>query len=766
MILPRLFLVFGILLFIVITCNCQKNIQLVGNVSEINSKEPIVNAFVVQGANYTETNSHGIFIITLDSLPTTLIISRIGYIDTTIILNSLPGNLIQYNLTPSNVLNEVVVKDKSSVTYFERGTYLLEKVKNNPGVMGERDLQRTLLALPGINAGEEGDTKLNVRGGSDDQNLYLLDGSRIFNPAHIGGYLSTFNIDAVRDFQILKGNIPAEYGNFPSSVLHVTTKDGSHEKTNTSLKLGLVSSTFSIDGPLFNSKINYSISGRTSLLGLVTNMILKPKYKSEKTDDVITYNILDLNTKISYKINEKSNIYLVIYDGKDSYFYGERRYVASNAFTEIEADGNWQNKALTLGYINSFKKGFLKSTLSYSSYIIENLSNEATYENNKVLNDFNSSLKSSIQEIRNLNTYNFHLAKIKVKVGIENIVSINQPTKFVISSQPSLDSRIHLLTNAVFSEFVYSFSEKISTSLGGRVNLFNSNSYHDITLEPRFNLNYQVSTKSNISLSYSKMSQAYHKLLSSGLLAINDVWLLADKNNQVQKSGIVDMVISYKPSQHWKYFSAGVYYKNLNNLVHYQSITTADNLLTPDWQNNIYKNGTGYTYGLELSSMMVLGRLNLDLNYTYSRSFRLFDGLNNGKQFPFTYDRPHNLNISTQIELNSKWQFVSQFIYYSGRRVTLPVGYVFDNPILPSYNYFVFDEINNGRLPSFHRLDIAFNRTIKKKNSERQFSIGCYNLYNRKNATSFRINVIKDENPQDPDRPNKIKTVKNLSISF
>ena len=651
-------------------------------------------------------------------------------------------------------LDEVVVygrRKDENVTKTRMGLQKLNtrEIKNIPVLFGEKDVLKTIQLLPGIQAAGEGRSGFNVRGGSSDQNLILLDEAIVYNASHLMGFFSVFNSDAIKDVSVYKGNEPAEYGGRLSSVLDIKMNDGNDKKFSVSGGIGLISSRLLLEGPIVKGRGSFIISARRTY----ADMFLKAS-KDTSLNQATLY-FYDLNMKGNYRINEKNRIYLSGYFGKDVLGFG-------NTFGI-----NWGNSTGTLRWNHLFSERLFSNTsVIFSNYnyqininsgvkmnIISRIRDYSVKQDFQYFGGTNNSLKFGFSE-------SYHQIIPGAITAITNV------------SLKSLTNK-YALEHALYISHLYSFPDKLSIEYGLRLGLFNLmgpgnfNSYTAtgevatskifssgefvktyFNPEPRITLNYVLNQENSIKGSYARNVQNLHLLSNSTSGNPTDLWIPSSNN---VKSEIADQVSLgyYRNFAENKYeFSTEVYYKYLGNQIDYK------NGAELNFNNNVESQilfGRGRAYGLELFLKKKTGKFNGWISYTLSRTERKFDEINRGTWFPARQDRLHDIAVVGIYDLSKRWTLSATWVYYTGNAVTFPSGkYEIDGKTM-----FYYKDRNANRMPAYHRLDLGAT-WIRKKTAkfESGWTFSLYNAYGHENP--FMITF--QDNKSDPSRTEAIQT--------
>ena len=785
----RILLIFSMFFFI-LRLNAQEKFTLSGAITdEINGETLIgVNIIINELKTGTTTNEYGFYSITLPKGNYTVTISYLGFddkVDNIILDQNIRKNFI---LKESNVqLNEVVVTENPYKINIKKPEMSANKlsiatIKQMPVLLGEVDVIKSLLFLPGVTNAGEGQSGFNVRGGAADQNLVLLDEATLYNTSHVFGLFSVFNADAIKDLKLYKGGIPAKYGGRVASVLDIYQKDGNSNKFSMNGGIGLISSRLLAEGPIVKDKASFLVAGRGSYAHLFLKL----------TDNQNTAYFYDLNTKINYKLNENNSLFLSGYFGRDIFSLNE-------SFTNT-----YGNTTLNLRWNHLFsEKLFSNLSLIYSDYYYGltldfiGFNWDSGIKNYNIKYDF----KNYISDKITLN-YGTNLTKYDLNPG--TIEPINEESSINFRQ---LD-RKYALETAFYGDIEQQLSKKISISYGFRysffnrlgsstVNIYENNQpvlyneelkiYEKATpidtkfygrnksiaeysnFEPRFTIAYELNENQSIKASYNRMAQYLQLVSNTQSPTPLDVWTPSD--NYIKPQIADQVAVGY-----FQNFNNGdytleleSYYKKVENRMDY--IDGAD-LIANEAIEQVILNGRMRSYGLEMLIRKNSGDLNGWIAYTLSRSEQQTPGrtpteigINNGEWYRSAYDKTHNLAVTGSYKLNEKWTFGANFTLQTGQPVTFPTGkYVFQGVTVPSYN-----SRNEDRLPAYHRLDISATLTPKHKEKhkyKREWVFGIYNLYSRFNAASINFRQNSETGNNEAVRLSIFGIVPSVSYNF
>ena len=712
----------------------QGKFTLSGKISDSATGEDLIGASVfIEGTGTgTVTNNYGFYSLTLPAGKHLISIRYVGYSVKVQEITLNKDLLFNVKLDAAQkMLEEVVVSTERSNRNLTSPAMSVEKldvkqISSIPVLFGEKDVLKTIQLLPGINSISEGSSGISVRGGSIDQNLILLDEAPVYSAAHLLGFFSVFNSDALKNISVYKGGIPAQYGGRGSSVLDITMRDGNNQSFSASGGIGLISSRLTLEGPVIKDKMAFIVSGRRSyadVIGKMTGLV----------ENDITLYFYDLNAKLNYKINDNNRIYLSGYFGKDDFGLGE-------------IGMEWGNSTGTLRWNHLFSNRLFSNTsIIYSNYDYGfNIGSDA-------------SLNSGIEDAGLKQDFTWYLNPSNTfRFGVVSTYHTFNPGKLLItgtnSSEIVLDKK-QAIESAIYLSDYHKPLANLSAEYGLRVSMFNqmgegwNNVYNDKNIkidsvyyaggsimqtyyefEPRISLNYLMSEKSSVKVSYNRMAQYLHLLTNSTAGQPTDTWIPSTSN--IKPSIVTQYALGYFrnfASDSYE-FSIEAYYKDMKNIIDYEDGTNV--ILNENIEAYILP-GKGRSYGTELFLKKKSGPLNGWISYTLAKTENRIDGINNSQWYPSKYDKAHSLSVVVNYQFKKRTTLSAVWIYYSGNAVTFPSGkYEFNNRQLPYYT-----ERNGYRMPVYHRLDLNLHLDGKERKrfvSDWDFSI--YNVYNRHNA--------------------------------
>lgn len=724
-----------------------------GYIKEAGSGESLIganvyNARTLQG---TTTNNFGFYSLTLNRDSIRFAVSYVGY--QTQIFNFFlhKDTTIHVNLSAAQ-LREVVIRGTAEGSIQESsrmGTIQIpiDQIKAMPALLGEVDVLKVLQLLPGVQSGVEGSSGLYVRGGGPDQNLILLDGVPVYNASHLFGFFSVFNADAINHVELIKGGFPARYGGRLSSVIDIHMKEGNMNKIQGEGSIGIVASKLTLEGPIKKDQTSFIVSARRTYIDLLTRPLIKLATQGNETAGYYFY---DLNAKINHRINDKNRIYLSSYLGDDkAYGRYSNFYIYDNQRTDYKENFGltWGNLTTALRW-NSIinKKLFSNLTATYSRYRFdifseyeETISGTVTSETNFYAAKYLSGIRDYALKI----DFDYLPSpKHYVRFGAQAISHQFTPGAFNFKSTEARDttfgaSKILAKEFFVYAEDDFLITDRLKINFGLHASGFyvQNRFYHSV--QPRVSGRYLLNPMLSLKGSYAKMAQFIHLLTNAGLGLPTDLWVPATPLIGPELSHIFSAGFGFSPSRNYELSIEG-YYKEMNGLIEYKDGANFLNL-EDNWQNKV-EVGRGESYGAELFLQKKTGKVNGWVGYTLSWTNRQFDNLNNGEWFPFKYDRRHDVGVALAYQWKEDRDFSFTWVYGTGSAISLPVSaYQSGSPETGPFGFFFggpiyhFEGRNGFRMRPYHRLDIGFGQKKKTGWGEQRWSMGVYNLYNRRN---------------------------------
>jgi hypothetical protein len=618
-----------------------------------------------------------------------------------------------------------------------------------PMGFGEADLVKTLLLLPGVQTVGEASGGYNVRGGSADQNLVLLNYAPIINTSHFFGFFSTFNSDLITDVTLYKNGIPAKYGGRLSSVMDIVPYEGNNEKIKVSGGISPVTTRLLVDGPIKKCKSTFTIGTRATysdwILGLLPDKQLRKS----------TASFYDIQGLINTKLNEKNSISLSGYLSNDKF-----DYYRESAF-------NYGNLASTLKWKHTFSS---KLSAQFCA-ILSNYNYQLDSKQDST--DFNSMYYELNQKILRIDFLYLKGDKHKIEFGLDAtyyslLPGVRKPLgNFSLVSPKTIDKERAVEPSLYISD-EFKVSPNFSIIGGLRTTIFtligpgtelryhkdspvsaesinDTLSYRKLQViksypgfEFRISARLILTPRTSMKLGIQRVYQYLHMISNTTSMSPTDVWKLSDIYIKPEIGDQFSIGFYGNFGRRAIEMSVETYYKNLQNILDYKGGAV---LLMNEHLETEIINGNGKAYGIEFMARKQAGALTGWISYTYSRVFMKVDSpyeseqVNGGAFFPANYDKPHDLKIVTNIKLSRRFNFSSVFVYNTGRPITFPVSfYKFYNA-----NRLYYTNRNEFRIPDYIRLDLAvtLNGNLKvKKLNHSSFTFTVYNVLGRRNPYS------------------------------
>jgi hypothetical protein len=661
------------------------------------------------------------------------------------------GRLDLEVLSDVTSLREVVVQGRqaSNVRGMQMGVQKLDikTIKQVPTVFGEADLLRVVTALPGVKTIGEGSTGFSVRGGGTDQNLVLFNGATIYNPAHLFGFFSAFNPDAVQSVELYKSAIPVRYGGRLASVLEIEGREGNRKKFGGSGGIGLLTSRLELEGPLNQGKGSFLVSGRTSYSDWLLHQVPSPTLQNSAAS------FYDLSAYLTYDLDAKNSM------AATGYVSHDRFRLASDTVYE------YRNTAAALKWKHTFSPQLTGSlTGTYSRYGF----NLKTTRNEYSASTFDYSINQAAVQADG--SYLWH-AKHTLDFGASTLLyntapGDQQPLGDKSLLLPTLIQHERALESALYAADRFDISPRLAVVLGLRYSFFQalgprqvreyvpglSRSESTVTgttdysggqvlanyggPEWRFSAKYELTGNSSVKVSYNRTRQYIHQLTNTTVVSPTDSWKLSDGYIRPQVGDQVALGYYHDFKHNTVEFSVEGYYKRIHDFLDYKSGAVL--LLNPHLETDVV-NAEGRAYGVEVLLRKNVGKLNGWLSYTYARSLVQVntptDVVNNGAWYPSNYDKPHDVTLVGNYRFSRRFNTSLNFNYSTGRPITLPLAkYYIDN----AYRVYYSDR-NAYRVPDYYRVDFAINiegNHRSKKLAHSSWTVSIYNVTGRRNPYS------------------------------
>jgi len=646
-------------------------------------------------------------------------------------------------------LSEVVVEAESPDANVQRAQISVEEVdmkaiKKLPTFLGEVDVVKSLLSLPGVSTIAEGAVGFNVRGGEVDQNLIQQDEGIIFNSSHALGFFSTFNPDLINSVELYKANIPAQFGGRLASVLDVKMSEGDFETFKLKGGVGPVTSRISLETPVVKGKSSLVGGFRSSYINWVLGLVNVPEIERSRAF------FYDANLGFTQRIGQGNTITASGYISQDDFSYNE----------EVGFD-----YATMMGQV-SYRKVFNDKLFNKLSLII------SSYESNQQdLEGLDAGeLQSQLDywKVKDQVTW-LPVEPLQLDMGLESIRYSSRP-----GDQRPLDVENTTIgeaqleeenagESAVFANAEYQLSPAILIAAGIRFNYYQFLGSQTVfqyqnsdrpelaqttgtetfekgetiasytSLEPRVSLRYRLNAESSVKAGYSRTAQFINQIFNADNPLPTSQWQLSTTYIEPLRSHNYSIGYFRNFDNNLWETSAELFYREIDALYDYKDFA---DLTVNDQLETELLDGTGRAYGVELSLEKKEGQFNGRMSYTYSRTERQVAGINDGNFYPSNFDKPHNLSLILNYQFNQRNTLTVNFALSSGRPVTFPLGNFESTTglVIPFYS-----DRNQLRIPTYHRMDLAYtlgegyNKTKRIKTS---WTISLYNVYGRQNAYS------------------------------
>lgn len=741
-----------------------------GYVVDAVSKETLIgaNIYEPQAQKGTTTNPFGYFSLTLPAENTTLNFSYIGYVTQKIPLSLCQDTLLTVRMQSNTALKEIVVLSDKSETGIHSSrmgasSLPLVQLQHAPALLGEADVLKSIQLMPGVQAGMMGTSGLHVRGGGQDQNLYLLDGVPLYNVDHTLGLMSVFGPEAVKKVDIYKSSFPARFGGRLSSIVDVRTNDGDMQHYHGSFSIGLLTSHLHFEGPIWKNRTSFIVSARRSYIDLFLPLLMSKRERGG-------YSLYDINAKLNHRFSERDRVFLSFYKGNDHIYY---RYKDED---QIKQTHDWGNVLINARWNHTFTpKLFSNTTVAYSRYKFNIDQNEhsTSYpeEDNTTTIGYANNFHSGIDDLCVGTDFDFHpIPTHSIKFGGKYIYHAFTPTvqnsrSFGYDSTGGTGNtyyhpnpHVYAHDFSFYAEDDFNLGQRWKFNTGLHLSLFTVQKHPYVFLQPRLSASYMLTDDLILKGAFTQMNQHTQLLSMSSVDMPSDLWVPVTKQIRPMKSFQYSAGLYYTGIRQWEFSMEG-YYKDMHNVLEYKD---GDSFLgsSVNWEEKV-EMGKGRSFGIELMAEKTAGRLTGWINYTLSKSDRKFatNGINNGKRFPYQYDRRHVVNLTLNYQLTKRIDFNLSWFYQSGCLTTLPKEkthinippmntpfYWSDHPQSQSIDY--YNTRNNYRLPPTHQLNLGFNFRKKTKHGERIWNISIMNVYCAMNPNF--VYIVREKGTQRP----------------
>lgn len=735
----------------------KRRAVLSGQIVDSKTGEPVVGAVVLaEGLNTgVSADVDGRFKLDLPQGRHSIVIRSMGSEEQKLTVNLFANGAVQVEMkeqtTEIGAVN-VIANRINNVQSVQMGVESIEikTIKSLPSALGEVDIVKAAIMLPGVQTVGEGASGFNVRGGGVDQNLILLDGAPIFNSSHLFGFFSVFNQDVVDDFTLYKSGIPTEFGGRVSSVLDVTTRSASRKDYTVALGVGPITSRIFVEAPIVQDRTSVLIAARTTYSDWLLKKVDDPRLSNSSAS------FWDGNLKLSHSINKNNLLKISFYRSGDKF-----RLDSDTSF-------NYKNTCASAKWSHVFSHDLsLENTVAYSNYwyAIESQSVPADgfqmdynirYLSAGTLLKYSPRVNNKITAGATAERYSLTPSALH-PLGDQSLVTESE------------EKQGNAMDLSLFAGDEWQATEKLLFYGGIRGNVFLSTGKRDeyqyqsglplsmstlidtvqygkgdiaktyFAIEPRLSLRYKLGANNSVKASYNRMTQNVHMLSNSAAVSPTDTWTLSGKYIKPQHADIYSLGYYHNLRDNAFETSVEVYYKNVKNVLDYKG--GAKLLLNNSIETDLLQ-GLQEAYGIEFLVRKKVGNLTGWIGYTYSVSRMKMDSpfkeeqVNSGKYYPSNYDKPHDIILVGNQKFNRRLSFSSSVTYSTGRPITFPVAqYKFKEKTMLHYS-----DRNEYRVPDYFRWDVSVNiegNLKNKKIAHSYWSISVYNLTGRDNVYSI-----------------------------
>lgn len=749
--LKRITLFLSCLLFLTSFAQAQQTPKytISGYVKDASTGEYLIgaNVYVKETMKGARTNQYGYFALTIEKSLYTFVVSYMGYAEYSDKINLTQNIILNITLQEKVITKKEVVitgeKEDKNITSTDMGKVRLEveKIKTLPAFMGEVDIMKTIQLTPGVQNAGEGNSSFYVRGGGPDQNLILLDEVVVYNASHLFGFFSVFNADAVKNIELTKAGMPANYGGRLASVLDISMKEGNTHNYHAQGGIGLISSRLTIQGPIKKDTSSFIISGRRTYIDL----IIKPFIRKTSAFKGSEYYFYDLNAKINYRFSDKDRVFLSGYFGRDIFSMREKDLSFQHSIS-------WGNATACLRWNHVFgPKLFLNTSLIFSDY---------KFELGMIQSEYDLKLYSGVRDYNAKFDFSyFPNTQHKIKFGAEYIYHIFTPNNASAKTsgvELDLGKEVKLYSNdaAVYINDEWDINDKIKINGGLRYTFFEHigpfdryvknpfgqtiytihyNKWEKVKMynhiEPRISVRCGIDKYSSIKASFTQNYQYIHLASVTAVSLPADIWVPSSEIVKPQFGTQYSLGYFRNFRKNMWETSVEVYYKDMKNQIEFKEGALPEDNIKNNTDNN-FTFGKGWSYGTEFFINKRLGQWTGWIGYTRSYTKRKFPEINQGIEYWAKYDRRNDVSVIVSYEFNDHWTFSAIWVYATGNTMTPPVSrYIIGGQVVTEWG-----SVNSLRMPPYHRMDLSVTYTGKKhKKYESSLNFSVYNVYNRYN---------------------------------
>lgn len=733
-------------------CFASEGGRIHGIVRDASSREPLPGATIQFGAGAGTVSDHnGYFNFRHHFSDTILLkVSHIGY-ETRTVKSSCARELVfEILLTPGIQIGEVEVSG-NYLNSREIGTLEIpiEQLYKIPSLSGEPDLLKAYQMMPGVQMGNEGTAGIYVRGGTPDQNLFLLDGVPLYNVSHMGGFLSVFDVSAIRKVNLYKGYMPARYGGRMSSVVDVRLKDGNASERKQEFMIGILASRYYSEGPL-GEKNTYMLSVRRCNIDLPLRLYY---LMSSSGQESFGYTFMDFNGKVTRYIDQKNKLTFLAYYGRDKLFLRERTSssiygYSSGLKSKSLYKHNWGNLATALNWNHILNASLGLDLMVGSTTYFNTVRDKFESKSNDGTDKGYAEIHSGITDLFVKADFNYYGNQSLLTAGLGAVLHSYTPASGSYSYKSSSHVESSEFADQIYRPELNAYID-YEHYFGGRITLLSGlNSIYwptldYLSLDPRVGVHYRLFSEWLLRSSLTRAHQYVHLLTTSADFLSPDVWVPSTREIKPSYADQLNLGVSYMVKGYE--LSLDIWEKRMHNLIAYKPGHNVTN--TQPWEFAVEKEGKGTARGLEILAQKKHGRNTGWLGYSLSKNDRQFENLNFGRPFPFKYDRRHEIKAVFVRNVSERFSFSGSWMFASGNPTTIATKKV---PVI-DYTHFGYNRyedidirdghyysgVNNFRMEPYHRLDFGFSFNKQLPKYYRTYYLGLYNAYSRLNPNSY-----------------------------
>jgi hypothetical protein len=701
-----------------------------GFIKEGEGKEPLIEATISEAGNQKMiiTNAHGYYSLSLPEGDHHLQITYAGYSPKMMDISLHSNTRMDFEMNPNAPLQEVLVTRLNNPRKNGADKIPGELNESYNYFLGENDPVRSVYLLPGVLNVPENFSSMLVRGGGPDENLFLLDGTQVYNPSHMLGALSIVNQTALKSMQFFKSDFPARFSGSLSSVIDVYTKDGDMQQWHGEANAGILSGSFTLEGPVIKNK--------TAFMGSFRHTWPSPLYSPDQ--NTLKPDFYDINLKLTHLLNKNNKLMVNFYKGQDKLNQTSANMDNMHQWGNILGSVNWNH---LIG-----AKSFINTSVNYSQY--HNLGGYSY----TLLDDQEEAVQSrSLGVQSSIEQWN---ARIQAEIFLSSKSRLNAGLKFNHTVIKPLETKITLKLEdnqggftsfqplpydemSGYAEWEYKPVSRFIIRPGIHVSYYQFRDYNNFSVQPRIFTSFVINSKNQVYASYNRMTQYLH-LVTNPYVGLNaDLWLPSTAKLQPEQSESINLGYAFNNRKGFTFSIAG-YYKSLQHITNYANGSSYF-INDQNWEQNI-ESGRGWCYGMESMLQWTAKKFSFHMAYTLSWSWRQFGDINNGEKFPYTYDRRNILNIALLYHISKHWDISGLWSFSTGDAVSLPENIYPDydaaqqisNPddLLKNYRFtYQFTGVNQYRTANYQRLDAALSfHSDNRKKLQYLIAAGVYNI--------------------------------------